>query len=652
MSQASLPSVEIVQGGPAPGAGDGSRAGPRRVLTFAAVFMLITVVGMAWNYSRPALYRAAVTVLTVKPKAVDARSAEADLEHVAIQGRALLNAALLRGVAARINEEIVGAGVTESELRLMLTWTPVTQTNLIELSADGHEPTILRAAVNHWARAYEAHRQVEIASAKAGTMAELEDQQATLQTNIDNRQQALANFREQHEIVSLESADNRAPAELKGLNAALNKARERLVEAESKRVSIEHAISQGKTVMPPESRKTFSELQLAAANARARLDKLEERFTQSYIDRDPDLRGLPARVEELDKQVELMRALGQQQALEQAEETDTAARIAVAELEKRLGEHQIGARTFAGVFGEHEALTGEVAKLQQVHAANAKRLAEIEARNVERYPPVQVIGHAGLPAQPISPDFGRDAKLVLAVAVIAALFATWLVDYLSAQRRSDTGAYTAVRVYAAETGGHDALSNAASALSLVEAPAARLAAPSAHALLELAEVETLLGSADEPTAAMIALLLSGIAPLEFAFLEQQAFVADELLVVVPAPTVRQVELSASAWQRLQVCRQATGTYPAELECEDLDAALAIAAIDAGLPDPGRFTAANLWQTYAVFLVRQGLRLADLSKIIGPLPSAWLQTFSRYSPPGQNQPIEHIDRIYPLLQHEA
>lgn len=643
MSQSALPSVEIVQGPPGTQPAGGRGPGPRRVLTFGVVFAVITVGGMVWNFSRPALYRTAATVLTVKPKAVDARSAEADLEHVAIQGRALKDPKLLRSVAAQVNDQIDGADLTEADLASMLTWTPVEQTNLIELSAEGHEPAILTAAVNNWALAYEALRKVQIATAKAGTMAELEEEQATLLKNIRERQAALAAYREQHDIVSLESADNRAPAELKGLNAALNKARERLVEADAARASIDESIRQGKTVMPPENRNAYAALQLKAAKGRARLDKLETRFTQAYIDRDPTLRGLQANVEELDNDVKVMRELGQRQAVEQAEQTLAAARAEVADLEKRLREQMEGARTFARVFSEHEALVAEIAKLQQIHAANAERLAQIEARNVERYPPVQVIDRAGLPTQPVSPDYGRDAALVLAFAFIAAVLATWLVDYLGAQRQGERPGYTGVRVYPGDLG------RVEPAPLSGQAAAARLAAPFPHVLLELAEAEALLRSADERTAAIAALLLSGVAPDEFALLDDSSFVSGEHRLIVPAPKARSIELGAGVRRRLKACREVSGAYPAGLSRADIDACLAIAALDAGLPDAARVSGLSLWHTYVVFLVRQGMRLADLPKQIGPVPSATLQAFARYSPPGQNQPRERIEPVFPLLR---
>ena len=75
----------------------------------------------------------------------------------------------------------------------------------------------------------------------------------------------------------------------------------------------------------------------------------------------------------------------------------------------------------------------------------------------------------------------------------------------------------------------------------------------------------------------------------------------------------------------------------------------MAAIDAGMPRPEEITAESIRHTYIVYLVRQGIRLGELSQIVGTLsPSAQL-SYSQYSParPGRN--IEDLNKIHPVLE---
>ena len=88
MNTAPLPQVELIQG---PGqTGAPSPGQSHRWKVFFGVLVAAAVAGSALVYSRPPVYRAVSSVLTVKPKAVDSRSAEADVEHVTIQSRLLL----------------------------------------------------------------------------------------------------------------------------------------------------------------------------------------------------------------------------------------------------------------------------------------------------------------------------------------------------------------------------------------------------------------------------------------------------------------------------------------------------------------------------------------------------------------------------------
>ena len=108
-----FPGIELIQGprSEVPAARGAGRS--RRALVFVTVFVLIAGTGLAWNYFRPAVYRASATVLTVKPRAVDTRSEEADLEHVDDPGAGPDGRSDAREVAAALAEERPGTVLRE-----------------------------------------------------------------------------------------------------------------------------------------------------------------------------------------------------------------------------------------------------------------------------------------------------------------------------------------------------------------------------------------------------------------------------------------------------------------------------------------------------------------------------------------------------------
>ena len=72
------PHVDLIQGSPMQIEGPTGRPRWRRWKIFFAVLLLSTAIGLAIVYGRSPVYRATASVLTVKPKAVDRRSEEAD----------------------------------------------------------------------------------------------------------------------------------------------------------------------------------------------------------------------------------------------------------------------------------------------------------------------------------------------------------------------------------------------------------------------------------------------------------------------------------------------------------------------------------------------------------------------------------------------
>lgn len=643
-----MPGVEIIQGASDyPWQRSGSRTF-RRALLFGLTLLVVAGLGLAWNYSRPAVYRATATVQTVKPKAVDTPSAAADVEHVAIQERTLLSEALLGNVAETLERLIRDEPFSVDSLLAMLSVVVVEQTNLVELRAEGGNPVAVQTAANTWAAAYDSLRQEQIARAKEETMAELQGEYDALRSSILDKQNELADFRARHGIASLDPGDNRAAAKLKGLNASLNKAREKLIEAEAQRQAITVAINRGGIVVPRDQRSTLIAKRIEMEKLRERLAGLRQRFTDAYIERDPLLRTLPGVLEELEREVSRMQAIGERQVMDEANQEVAAAQAVVNELRAQLDRHQREARDFATVFSQHEGLAGELADLRSLAAEKAERLAAIEARNYRTYPPVKVVEWATLPKRPIHPNYTRDAGLVLAIGLLTALFVTWLVEYLFGRPDQPNGSARGIRVFD---------SPAIGPVSVANTPAPELSYQSGAGLLEGSrwrvlddsEVRRLLGAAEPTTKAYISLLLSGVAPDELATLVDDAIDWDQDTIRVGDGARRELKVCATAMRLLGACRESTGAGPGRIDREALDTLLTIAGIDAGFTESGGIRAGDLWYSYVVYLVRQGARLSELSGQVGPLEGELLRQLARYSPPGVNRRLAEVDIVYPLLR---
>ena len=69
-------------------------------------------------------------------------------------------------------------------------------------------------------------------------------------------------------------------------------------------------------------------------------------------------------------------------------------------------------------------------------------------------------------------------------------------------------------------------------------------------------------------------------------------------------------------------------------------------LDAGIDGVIDVTTDCLRHTYVAFLVRQGIRFSELTRIVGYLPAEVLGAYSALSPRGSRFPREAIDVVYP------
>ena len=651
MSTPQLPSVELIQGSPTPG--PAASAPRRRWKVFFGVLLLTAAIGIAIVYSREPVYRATASVLTVKPKAVDTRSAAADVEHVAIQGRLLLGEDLLGRVSQTLAEtgddQIAGL----DRLRNILSVVAVPETNLLELRAEGEDPEQLQRAVNRWAESYEGFRAEEIEAATGRTTAEIQDRQVQLSIRIEDARAELLAFREANDIVSLERGENRSLASLKGLNKSLNKARERLVEADARKIAVDEAIARGDTVVPSEQKSEIAKLQRNVQRRNARLADLRQKYTRLYLERDPAFKELPEELRGLENELALALKLAKETVRDEALQEVEAAEVSVMTLEQKLSDHQKEVQLFTDRFKEFKTLEEGLARLDRLYAENEERLAQIQVQNLKKYPPIQVVEWARIPSRPIYPDYDRDLMIALAVALGLALFVTWLVEYLSERSRpAQTAPYMGVRIYPGDQAQTLAAPQTDNRLAYEQDAAASPAPPPNLPILprELAgaEVSSLMAVSDPLAAAHATLLLSGVSPFELPLLHASCFFRAEDRLEVPGASQRHISLGKAAWLRLDPLLAEMDIARMPLSLPELDQRLMSAARAAQLADPGSINALALWHTYTLYLVRQGIDASALARRAGAIPPEVQGTLMHYAPPGGNRPLSSIEFIHPVL----
>jgi integrase len=252
------------------------------------------------------------------------------------------------------------------------------------------------------------------------------------------------------------------------------------------------------------------------------------------------------------------------------------------------------------------------------------------------------------------------------IALLSALVALLIYDYLTPREKVSTllmaGAPMTIPAFAI---------NRPSQLSVGEGPkmlgaehvGLLHAAPTLPREIRDAEIRALLAAADPDTRLAAMILLSGPnadeacalawndLDLESGVLQIGGTNARALTVSTPLRAL----LSSTRERRMPASDMAvirlSSSEPAERR-RLLDTALACAAHDAMVPEAETVTGDALWHSYLAFLVRQGIRFADLGRVVGALPNQLITAYMELAPSGVRLTLEQVQLTMPALYEQG
>jgi succinoglycan biosynthesis transport protein ExoP len=649
-----------------------------RVWMFLPVFAITCLASLAYVFARPAVYlstarlqiEAAPSSARLQTEAASSggrpqtgaapsqrQTEERDTSpQLPAEVQTLTSGTLLDQVGERLSRSnIRAAGEVNSadSLQGMLSAVPVAGTNVIELRAEGSNREQLPQALSAWIEIYRERHSNSYDQSSELAFDETRSVDEQLQQKLTAKRQALDQFRKKYDIVSLEREDNQAMAQLKGLNSALNDARNREINAEARFNAMRDNVAAGKGVQLPGDKTNIHNLEQRATDLRDKMKDLESEYGLKFLQMDPNYKAMRANLTRLEQQIEQERQAGSQQALQGAEEELVSARQTVLRLQKDLAGRKREAQEFTTRFAEHTALVNELRQLEGSADAGRQRLTQLEMGKSLAGPKVTILTQPSVPERPLRPDYWRDALLGVVGSAVLGLIAVWFVEFFkrSGVPRLEPATQPIIHI------NYPPSPMLEVAVPTFGAPALQLTESIARLPREISgpEVHALWAAASPDTRLVIAALLGGLSIDELAALRYEDIDFDADRVRVSAASDRSYSLREPLRHLLSERQAAGGAAPltytrgAALSSADLEGLITCAACDAGLANPAEVTSEVLRHTYVAYLVRQGVRLADLGDIIGHVAPAAFREYGRLSPPGPGLPLGQIDPVFPALR---
>ncbi len=420
----------------------------RRRHLFLLLFFPFLLISESVIFLQQAIFESQALVLTTAASNIDQAHDDADLEHVNIQKQVLLGQPVLEKTAEILSKPKNATSLTVNELKTLFDVRPIANTNLVQLIAQGSDPLFLQKALDTWIKSYQHIRADYIIDITEKASVSINGELARLEQQVREQRSAMETFRLQHDIVSVDSTDNEAHARLQGLNNALNTALEEEAKAQAKLDSIRAAIAEGKAVVAESDSQSLAMLVQKAEQIRDRLEAQRSQYTDEYIDFHPTLRNLKAQLAELDEKIAGKQQIGSRFAIQEAETEYGAARRTVLTLQKQMAEHKQKATDYTTHFATHKAMQEELLKLEKLLQETKQRLIEIDVKQRQSNPQLDVVDWATLPDKPVRPDYWQEAALAFAGSLVLALLSIVINDYLNKEPQLATiDSITEIQLY-------------------------------------------------------------------------------------------------------------------------------------------------------------------------------------------------------------
>jgi hypothetical protein len=481
-----------------------------------------------------------------------------------------------------------------------------------------------------------------------------------LERTAAERRGKLDAFRQRVGVLA-ERDDNEAVARTKGLNAALDVAVEKEAAAAARLSAVTQAVEQGRSSSQVRADPALTALETRAHQTREELKELERGYTPAFTALDPRARALQARLVELESQIARQRGISQQAALQSAHEEHASTQAQVERLRAQLGAARPAAAQTAMQFAQAKVLEDDLAQVDKLRRELLERVSRLEADEQRRVATVTVVEVATVPSAPFTPDHWRDAAIVLAAAAALALIVMAIVEAFNRSPLAATqpGATTLVLTPgwgpdAARLGQRTA--EPATRLAAPAAPAGAVALPAPIAVLSQPEAAALLAAASGPTRLLCAAGLMGLTVREVLSLRASDLDLESRCLRVGGQWTRQ--LPTPPWLPTlmpqgqpgveTVLHDAAGQALGEA---DVAAMVISAALDAGLDGAAAITWDTLRNTCIDWLVGQGLRYAELPRLVGRVDAELLRGLSARHAESIRHDLEQVDFLMPALKLE-
>jgi capsular exopolysaccharide synthesis family protein len=303
--------------------------------------------------------------------------------------------------------------------------TPVQGSKLVDVAFRSTDASTAARAVNALVDEY-VEQNLEVKLQGTRSMLEwLDGELTSQQRKVEQAEQALAEYRERENAMSLDERNNIVLSRLNALNDALLKARTTRIERETvfgQVRSIDDATSADSLPVVAQN----PQVQTLKAQV-GELQRQKAQLSERYGDRHPEMQKVNASLDNAERQLKLETAKALQSVRNEYERAALEERTLAQNLEAAKSDVQaLGRKSVSYNVMEREAQSHRT-----VYEALLQRANELRVSSNSRSNNVRVVDHAEVPKAPLVPSGRRTWLFSVLIGLVAGVAVAYGLDYMN-----------------------------------------------------------------------------------------------------------------------------------------------------------------------------------------------------------------------------
>jgi uncharacterized protein involved in exopolysaccharide biosynthesis len=617
-------------------------------------FLFVAMVANLWNWTRPAVFESQAILHFAYPSQTELDFSELAERKVITHQQRLMSNTVLQATFAELTYKDVNHLKIENNEGLL---SANTSGRLITLTAKYYEPEILEPTLSAWISTYLKLVESEKLENNSEALTESNTQLQAIELKIEEKRQELRLFGEQNDITSLERDENRVLNKIKALSANLDTAIAEQTTAQALLNSLNESVKKSQPIIRDVDQGQISQTRQQLQLLKSELSALEEKYTQTYLERDPTVVKKQQTLKVLEKSLAEQLAVSQEYYLQDAARDLTAAKDKANQTQEQFVEQNKKAQVFNQKLQAYKVLSDDLVAIQE--QAQTIRNQQVKQEVSQPFDAkISVLESPFTPNFPNGPDYWLMTLISLLIATGASVFALLLFGYIVKQKQPVQGTTNYV-VMPGQTVGTDFnhlahQQNAQLAMQSQNPQMQLVADKQVVPLINLSmeQAQALFNVSNTQGKVVIGLVYSGVAFSELMALSKNDFNHDCTQLSISGGSARTLVLGHYLRAELmEFCanKEQSESIWSHIESEsDFNQIVVNAGHDAEFSFSEQLNLSVLRHSYITYLVNQGVRLNDIEQIVGRVSPSDLAQYRHVKRQGSSQNLTDIDIHYPLV----